>query len=112
MGLPDGYLAAEDRKELLGRWGFSCGCARCTHMPDVTRAFVCSNCHAPELCPVDSVVRPERIRLTCRSCGSSASEEYTELCYAHEAKLRERAGNGPWFGVGSEDKEGDGDSTA
>jgi len=110
--LPDGYLAAQDRADILGRWSFACGCPRCTSLPDLTRAFVCARCKAPDLCPVSPALVPDkndsgdlrsscsRPALVCRSCGSEASPEYSTKCWEHEAAWREKGG-GAWFGYGA-----------
>ncbi|CAK0797785.1 unnamed protein product [Prorocentrum cordatum] len=85
--LPDAYLAAAGRAAVLGPWGFQCTCPRCTDLPELTRAFLCAACGAPELCPVSP--RPGA-ELRCRACGVPAEAAYAARCLAAEA----RAGGG------------------
>mmetsp|Transcript_33453 Transcript_33453/g.60334 ORF Transcript_33453/g.60334 Transcript_33453/m.60334 type:complete len:511 (+) Transcript_33453:124-1656(+) len=87
LSLPPNYFPAADRAEILSAWGFSCTCPRCTSLPELTRAFVCNACGAPELCPV----RPgaaSAVELQCRSCNHVPEAAYVEQCLRREAELR------------------------
>eukprot|EP00747_Dinoflagellata_sp_TGD_P101745 gnl/TRDRNA2_/TRDRNA2_168444_c4_seq1.p1 gnl/TRDRNA2_/TRDRNA2_168444_c4~~gnl/TRDRNA2_/TRDRNA2_168444_c4_seq1.p1 ORF type:complete len:477 (+),score=89.68 gnl/TRDRNA2_/TRDRNA2_168444_c4_seq1:110-1540(+) len=91
LWLPGSYLSAAQRAEALSRWGFSCTCPRCVSLPEVTRAFACPACNAPELCPI----RPcrnedEDVELRCLSCGVVAEATYAARCLAREGMVRRR----------------------
>ena len=60
---------AERRDHLLQDYGFECLCARCTSLPDLTRAFLCpvDGC-AGKVCPVALGAKPSDWKcLTCRA---------------------------------------------
>jgi len=84
LHLPDAYLPASGRAELLARWGFACRCARCTSLPELSRCFVCPACGAGELCPRRPGVGAV---LECRTCGAAADDAYAERCLAQEAAV-------------------------
>jgi len=79
--LPDGYLPTQHRASMLAHWGFTCSCPRCTTLPELTRAFVCPSCGAPELCPEQQQAAP---KLVCQACGHLAEADYARRCLAAE----------------------------
>lgn len=85
MMLPQSYLGMSGRRELLAGWGFSCSCARCTVLPELTRAFVCPACDLPELCPARPAPRNVSVELCCRACNKVAEASYTARCLATES---------------------------
>lgn len=89
--IPDSCRPAAGRAELLGDWGFSCSCPRCTSLPEITRAFVCPACGEPELCPRKP--GPD-VDLVCQACGQSPDGAYAARCLHREAVLlRGRSGS-------------------
>lgn len=95
IALPNSYLGAESRAELLAGWGFTCSCPRCTTQPELTRAFMCPACSMPELCPSRPARPPpapgeeaDEGELVCRACGQAAEASYASRCLRAEAALR------------------------
>lgn len=84
LQLPDSYLPTAGRAATLAGWGFVCSCARCTALPEVTRAFMCPACGLPQLCPLAG----SDTRLVCQACGAEPERDYAARCLAAEATLR------------------------
>lgn len=87
--LPELYLPTVDRARILASWNFVCTCPRCTSLPEVTRAFLCPACSAPELCPPLPGV--DVVELRCLKCGVSAEASYVARCFELEDVLRRLA---------------------
>lgn len=85
--LPDSYLPAAGRAEILSGWGFKCTCARCTSLLELERSFVCATCGEHELCPRKEEGSADQ-SLVCRSCGQLAEADYAARCFAREALLQ------------------------
>eukprot|EP00933_Yihiella_yeosuensis_P015669 TRINITY_DN13598_c0_g1_i1.p1 TRINITY_DN13598_c0_g1~~TRINITY_DN13598_c0_g1_i1.p1 ORF type:complete len:507 (-),score=90.39 TRINITY_DN13598_c0_g1_i1:135-1655(-) len=102
--LPDGYLPASGRAEILSRWGFACTCPRCTSLPELERSFFCESCRSPELCP-RGPGGAENKMLTCRSCGKDAEASYAGRCFAREAFLKSCASGGSNEATAAESNE-------
>ena len=61
---------AARREQLRQQHGFTCGCARCEHEPELVRCFVCPACGEGPASPVTSGVACRT--LACTECGATS----------------------------------------
>jgi len=107
MQMPDLYLPFTGRAVILSAWGFRCTCPRCTCQPELTRAFVCPACSAPELCP--TLPGPDVRELRCQKCEHNAEAAYVTRCLQVESLL-ERLAEGSEEPAPSNDVDAAGDA--
>ena len=62
---------AARREQLRQQHGFTCGCARCEHEPELVRCFVCPACGEGPASPVHS--GGECRALACTECGATST---------------------------------------
>jgi len=86
LDMPDSYLPAAGRAQLLGQWDFRCECLRCTELPDVPRSFMCPACGVPELVCYPS---KKQDAFVCRLCHQAADPDYVDNCIAREKQLED-----------------------